>query len=337
MEETRDYFKQPGLSSSLIKGLIEKGEEKGMAMKRAFVVGGLVDLVITENGILEDLCVIDRGATKPRPQMQTFCESLMELYKPDLLASDTLPSIPKSYYQIAYEAAEIKAKKLDSVVQEFEGTCTRYWNYLVKAIQYEKQGIVVISEEEETQVLKCINEIRASRFLPYFTPKEGEVFNQLEIYTKDYKIKLDSLVKNGNVLQLIDLKTIHTFTENAKQNIMKFRYDIQAYYYSFVVQQILNGEPFTTNDEGFKRMIEENRASLSLSSSFNFVFVSKNYNSPVLEYRFEVEEYKNILDREFYTGADVKQGIEIYKTCTERGLTPSLTNYYSITDFSTTM
>lgn len=338
-----NYFEKPGLSSSLIKALIHKGEPNYYE-NRAYVVGGIVDLIKTENKKLEDVCQVDRSFVQPRPQMKLYCENLFRILRLD---KDN-KGLNISHHEEAYTLTDIKSKKLLSengklgIKEEFESDCQSYWNYLIRRELIRKQKIELIDEEEERQVYKCLNDLERSKYDKYFNymklEEQEEIFTQLELYTELFKIKLDSvLVDHKNkTIQLIDLKTIGTFTENAVGNMISFRYDIQANYYHKVFDLILTGEDFETNDKRFLEIIDLLRT-YTLSNTFNFVFVSKNRESQVLEIKYQIEDIKNIRDRVLHTNADIQAAIDIYTECVENGVRPDLTNYYLMKESSITI
>ena len=323
------------LSSSQIKALIKKGEDKKDEYRNQFVLGDLVDKVLTENGVLEKLCIVDKGIEVPKPQLKSFVDAVFKLYKYDLIKVEgsANPSIREDYLTEAYTEVNSKSRSFEQMLEDFnKSPCQTYWHHLIK--REKNYGKALILEYEEEQVLKCIKDVRESRFDLYFRNNKG-VFNQLEIYTKYYKIKLDCLYFDYNKLeiQLIDLKTCATFTENAMYNMLAFRYDIQAYFYHFVIQLILSGEEFTSNNPEFDELMKFRKA-ITLSQTFNFIFVSKIYNSQVLEIKYRIEDEKEILGRRLYTKYDVQKAIEIHKICRDRNVEANLTNYYLLNNSS---
>lgn len=323
------------LSSSQIKSLIKKGEDKKDEYRNQFVLGDLVDKVLTENGILVDLCIVDRGVELPKPQLKLFVDCVFKLYKYDLdkVEGSSNPDIREDYLTEAYTEVSSKSKTYEQMLEDFnKSPCQTYWSHLIK--REKSYGKALILEYEEQQVLKCIKDVRESKFDKYFSINKG-VFNQLEIYTKYFKIKLDCLYFDYDKLeiQLIDLKTCATFTENAMYNILAFRYDIQAYFYHFVVKLILSGVEFTSNNEEFNELMKFRKA-ITLSPTFNFIFVSKIYNSQVLEIKYRIENEKEILGRRVYTTYDVEKAIEIHRFCRDNNVEANLTNYYLLNNSS---
>lgn len=331
-----DYFKRIELlSSSQIKGLIKKGEDSKDEYRTQFILGSIVDLHLTEGKHLDDIRIVDINVIVPKPQMKTFVDCLYRLYRYDYRMSDQAPEIKEYYFREAFDTANFKTKSYEKVLEDFyEESCQGYWFHMLNR---ESSAKYLILPFEEAQVQNCIVQMNNSKYLQYFKKSETS-FPQLEIYTKYYKIKLDGLIFDPvtKILQPVDLKTLGTFAENFSYNILSFRYDIQAYYYCYVLSLIIDGEDFTCNDPDFEKLIKSDEQ-IQLSETFDFVFVSKNFNTQVLKVKYVVEEEKEILGKMLYTEKDVQKAIEIHKFCRDKNIDISLTNYYLYNDSSVTI
>jgi len=70
------------------------------------------------------------------------------------------------------------------------------------------------------------------------------------------------------------------------------------------------------------------RKAITLSDTFDFVFVSKNFTTQVLEVKYLIEDEKEILGKTLYTRHDVEKAIEIHRYCRDLDCECNLTNYY---------
>lgn len=333
MVEEIDYITAPQLSYSGVKRFIKKGlERKDENMN--LVIGDIVDKILTEGKKLEDLCMIE-NVNIPRKQIETFSKNLFQLYIKDLIANEFAPlPINPDYYENAYIESEIKAKKLDKILEEFESN-REYFDFLVERTRAKYNGIIVINQEERRQVDKCIDDITNSSFNKFFS-NEDLCFNQLEIITETYKIKLDSLYIENGIIYLKDLKTTGSFTINSVTAVVDYRYDIQAYLYHKVIKMILKGEKFTTNSQRFVDAFEYIKT-CKLSNTFDFIFVSKNFICPVFELKYKIEKTKDLLGKILYTKKDINKALKMWRTCTYHSVKPNLNEYYALHNYSFTI
>ena len=309
-----DYFKQRKLSSSFIKHFIKKGEPS-QEESRNLVLGNIIDKILTEGK--SDFYFIDKDLSFLTGKRKSFVDSLYSIYKEKR-------SLDEDDYRIAYEISENKQKSLEQMIELFneDEVIKKYWDFLIEKL--ENSNKIVITKEEEAQVFKCVKDI--NKFGKYF----NNSFLQLEIYTEHFKIKPDLVYVENGVLHIKDLKTLAGFTENAIFNITRFRYDIQAYFYHMVMKQILETKEFECNNEEFKNLILNNN--LILDNYFDFIFVSKDKECAVLEFKMLIEETKVINDKEYHTADDINTAIKKYLYCLEKEVEPNLTNYYLVND-----
>lgn len=293
-----NYFKEFGLSSSKIKGLIKKGIEN-KEETRNLVVGSIVDLILTENN--EDCFIVDDLEDIPTGKVKDFLDELIKLYD---------GKISEKEIKTAYELAKIKKKKIEELTLELESD---YWKFLVR--KKEEKNKYIITLAESLQIQTAVENIHKSRFEDYFNNKS---YKQLEIYTDEFKIKLDSVTVDKGIIYLNDLKTIDGHTENFMFNYTNFRYDIQAYFYHYVFNLIMSGVPFKTNDERFLKDFNKLK-SLTLSNYFNFIFVSKTIKNDCILVRNKVEPTKETNTKILYTYNDVMNGIRYFKMCKQIG------------------
>lgn len=323
----RNYFDVTDmLSASVIKSLIKKGVEN-KAESRALVVGSLVDLVLTEGQKLSDLCIVD-NVKIPSPQMKLFCEKLE-------IISEGGTNLSTENFELAYIETDIKRDSLVQTIAKFQSKENKdYFDHLVERRKKRNDNKWIINVEEEAQVLKCINDVNNSPFASLFKPS-NRVFTQLEIYCEGFKIKLDSLVFNDELQRIEpkDLKTIGSYAENGLYNIVSFRYDIQAYLYNLVLKKILSGVEFETNDPNFIKTLEE-CGHYQLSDTFDFIFCSKYQEGAVLEFKYRLEDVKELLGKELYTRQDIISAKHIFDECIQNGIKPSLSNYMILNNYS---
>jgi len=312
----KNYFEVKRLSSSFIKHFIKKGEptkEEG----RNLVIGSIVDLILTENN--EDCYFLDEELSFPTGLLKTFIDSLFNQIKNK---EDKNPT--EEDFKEAYEKSKAKQKDLNFYIDIFntDKDIIKYWNFKIDIEKNRHKPIV--TTEEEIQIKKCVKDIRD--YGKYF----NESFCQLEIYTDNFKIKPDLVYIKDGQIHIKDLKTLEGYTENAVFNMSRFRYDIQAYFYHYVMKEILRTKKFECNNKEFKKLILEN--DFTLNDYFDFIFVSKNKESNVMEFKMKIEPVKTILDREYQTKNDVENGIYKYLYCLEKRVEPNLTNYYLVND-----
>jgi hypothetical protein len=231
--------------------------------------------------------------------VKEFLDELIKLY-------DGNGKVSEEMISMAYELANIKKKKVEDLILELD---SGYWKFLVRKKKEKEKFIITLAELE--QVNTAVETISNSRFKDFFDNKS---YKQLEIYTKDFKIKLDSVTVKNGMIYLNDLKTIDGHTENFMFNYSNFRYDIQAYFYHYVFTLIMSGVPFETNNEQFLKDFT-NLKKLILSNYFNFIFVSKTNKNDCILVKNKIEPVKETNTKTLYTYNDVMNGIMYFNMC----------------------
>jgi hypothetical protein len=111
-----------------------------------------------------------------------------------------------------------------------------YWHELTKC-----NGRTMIDSEQNQVITKVVESLRNHQFTKHIF--EQESLNQLAIYFELDGIQCKALLDRVNIdhkaktLQPIDIKTIGDYTKSFKFNAQRFRYDIQAAWYTEALGQ----------------------------------------------------------------------------------------------------
>lgn len=252
-DEIEKYYKDPSLNQSRLKTLLKGMEsfknansssELYFEENESFLIGSAVDALLT--GTAEDFndtYYVPENGQKPSDTVMSIINQVYDETKrlgvlPENVGSLSLyvgyviqSCIKHDYYSTYKDETRIK-KIID---------CEYYWESLKKA-----EGKTVLSQEQYDKVKGIVDSLKASPFTSkYFTEgSDRRVYYQKPLYFTHRGVKCKALpdmiicyLENGIVtsIEIIDIKTMAGYTTNFPLSLRKYRYDIQAAWYSMAL------------------------------------------------------------------------------------------------------
>ena len=314
-----NYFEVDALSYSSLRALsigpayYKSQQEKESEEKEHFIIGSAVDCLLTEPDKFWEFYTLDfnEGCDKIQSgQMLKFIDYIT--------MNEDCGKISGDCYQEAYEYAGFKQKKLETVIKEYKEDYKEYNQWLINRHNFYKENKdKTILRLEQYNLIQSITEsLRNNEFTrKYFensTGKNIEVFNQLEIYWElkglKCKSKLDKVIidNDDKTISIIDLKTTGNSTFSFDSSVFKWRYDIQACFYSMALYWLIN----ESNDKYW------NSLQSYKFEPFRFIVESTKIQGFPLVYKCSEKFLDNALDgyykdKKHYIG--IAQLIEDYK------------------------
>lgn len=224
------YRESKAVSQSLIKSLlygvglyhkIAKEEDE----ETHFLIGDAVDILLTQGeDVFNSLFYVSK-VDKPSDTIMNIV-NYVYTRNPSTFTNIT-PLLHEAIEYYKYQPNWKAETKVMKVLELGEV----YWRELVKC-----QGKTMIDSEQFQTITKVVESLRNHRFTKHIF--EEESLNQLAIYFEldgiECKALLDrvNIDHNNKTLQPIDIKTIGDYTKSFKFNAQRFRYDIQAAWYT---------------------------------------------------------------------------------------------------------
>lgn len=228
-----EYLESSALSQSKLKRLLvhpqlflNYANNELDEPKETCIIGDAVDLILTQSddAFVNSFFVTD--AEKPTGMMGTF---VWELYT-NRQQSDA--------EQIAYERSGFKIK-IDKVRERFEKEGRMYYEALL-----ESEGKTTITTYQLNKISLIVDSLKTNPFVSKWIlgDEDLEVHKQVvldfEYLGEKCKGLVDLLVvdKKRCIIYPIDLKTSSASTTNWLPMFWKFRYDIQAAFYTYGIK-----------------------------------------------------------------------------------------------------
>lgn len=191
-------------------------EHVSIPKTRAMIMGSLVDLIISNPDKVEEQYII-KSYKIPKPQMQSYCENLLEAtLNPGLLYEETAEEY--AYNKVGFGR---KSDTLIVIRERFEKEAREYFDVLLES---QEKDIITPQEYQKAQyVLQCLkdNPMTASILL----------HDKQKMYYSEYlggcKFCPD-FVSTGDRTLVTDLKMVTNNLMDFQNNIKMFNYDIQA-------------------------------------------------------------------------------------------------------------
>lgn len=275
------YFDIEALSYSSLRALsvgpayFKYQQEQDSEEKDHLIIGSAVDIMLTENNKFWEYYYLEFeefDSELPQPQMLKFIDYLVH--------NENCGEITGNCYEEAYEYAGINKKKLETIISEFKDKYQPYYQYLIKKNIYNvnNKDKQLLTNNQYKIVDSIVNSLRNNQFTKkyfeeYFESSK-ERFTQLEIYweLKDLKCKskLDLVFVNHNTkeIQPMDLKTTGNSVFSFDSSSLRWRYDLQAAWYSMALYWLIN----YSNDEYWSK--------LKSYKLLNFKFIVESTKNP---------------------------------------------------------
>lgn len=219
------YFKDPGLSQSELKNLAYhpkyfKNRKENKIESQALTLGSIVDCLLTENKNFDKLFIVNEF-NKPSGQIGMFVDYVLMGLS----------------FDEAYKKVDFKRKKdtLEKILDVYNTSNIQDYIKFLKVGKVKK----VITKEEYNTALNVVNSLLTHKFTKdYFNSDKYDTITQLEIYWEYKKIpcksKLDivQIDHKNKIIFPIDVKTTSKSTDEFKDSVIRYRYDLQSAYYT---------------------------------------------------------------------------------------------------------
>lgn len=260
-KETQDYYNNLALSQSELKLLLDdpkkfkefkdkqaKGIQENSEDVKHFLLGSAVDCMLTSTDFLEEFHVSSLE-NKPSDNVRNIINSVfsMAIQKGnDREFTNFKSEILEACNNFEYYPNWKDETRVNKILENYQ-----YWNDLVLS-----EGKKVLSAEEYLTVRNIVASIKNHKFTREYFRKAGselEIVYQLPIFFNhkilDCKALLDMVVFNHSdkTIQPIDIKTTSGRTVHFPTSFRKYRYDIQAAWYTLALEYYKNNNIFYSN------------------------------------------------------------------------------------------
>ena len=257
-KETQDYYNNLALSQSELKLLLDdpkkfkefkdkqaQGIQENSEDAKYFLLGSAVDCMLTSTDFLEEFHVSSLE-NKPSDNVRNIINSVfsMTIQKGnDREFTNFKSEILEACNNFEYYPNWKDETRVNKILENYQ-----YWNDLVLS-----EGKKVLSAEEYLTVRNIVASIKNHKFTREYFRKAGselEIVYQLPIFfnhkTLDCKALLDMVIFNHSdkTIQPIDIKTTSGRTVHFPTSFRKYRYDIQAAWYTLALEYYKNSNIF---------------------------------------------------------------------------------------------
>lgn len=298
-EDIEEYFNSERVNQSTLKDLIEglqpfldkrTKRENQVVTPPYFIFGQAVETLLEEGeeAFKANFYVSELSGLPSDTEIE-ITEKVHERAKELSLLNEAPVSVEFLHYK-DYIEKEIKEKsyysnrKMETNINNIVNKCSTYFKELVLS-----EGKNIISSEEKSKIDEVVKSLRdSSNTSKYFSDiykedKRIHIYYQLPLYFTyegvECKALLDMAIvitdedNNALIIKPIDLKTMSGFTLDFPAAARKYRYDIQAAFYTLAFYQEDLVVP-----EGFPKITEE-----TVIDPFEFVVESSsNPGSPLV-------------------------------------------------------
>jgi hypothetical protein len=271
-QNSRNYreFKAINYSSlqklSISPYFYKKNMDEEIKETDALILGDVVDCLLTSKNQFRDRFAINL-ANHPTGLMGTFVEYYKNL---SINKHDTVIIYDKELVEKAYNLVGFKRDNLEKITALLE---TDEFINIFKFIN-ESIGKKILSDDIYNKALSCVDKVSNSIFFKYFITNNEDYKNlyQYAIYwDKDKRkslldiIHIDKLKKE---FLIIDVKTTSKYVGDFKESINKYRYDIQASYYTDAFKE----------DTLYSNLMGDGYTFLG----FRFLLINTNSDTPIV-------------------------------------------------------
>lgn len=245
IEELKKYRESPALSQSFLKKILTNDTKEDKKPKIQFLIGSLVDCLITTPELVNDWFYISQIEKYPAPQIK----EVFDTYYAKLVEDEVNIEWNDALLLETYRQVSNSRKKDETVLEDLKKE-EEYWNDLsiangrsiVSQEYWNRCNLVASSLMSNPEVNKYIVDdlfqevmFQAPLYWKY-TSIDGEV-------SKDCKGLLDCYIMNHKekTVQIVDIKTTSDSLDGWKYNIARrFRYDFQLSYYFYGMQKYID-------------------------------------------------------------------------------------------------
>lgn len=264
-EEINKYYESKALNQSTLKNLIGGldsflvNQENDHTNNKSFLIGSAVDTLLTaQDGVFRQQYYISNIENKPSDTEIDIIEKVFNLvtekYKEGEWKTKDIHNFSGFILQVADELEWRNNWKPETRINKI---CEIGYNYFEDLKN--SYGKTILSLEEAELITNIVTSLKTNSLTQFYFDKDKfkkvdnvEVYYQFPIYFEitsedgdiiECKALLDILIvykdDNGNIsnIQPIDLKTMSGNTLSFYSNFRRFRYDIQAAWYTLALKQ----------------------------------------------------------------------------------------------------
>lgn len=276
-EDVEKYFNSERVNQSTLKDLTEglqpfldkRAKRKNQVVTPSYFIFGQAVETLLEEGeeAFKANFYVSELSGLPSDTEIEITEKVHERAKELSFLNEAPVSIEFLHYKV-YIEKEIKEKsyysnrKMETNINNIVDKCSQYFKELVLS-----EGKNIVSTEEKSKIDNTVKSLRESpNTAKYFSDFYDDnpnlhIYFQLPLYFSyrgvECKALLDMVVvetdddNNAISIEIIDLKTLSGYTLDFPSSARKFRYDIQAGFYSLaiVMDDLIVPEGFPTISE----------------------------------------------------------------------------------------
>lgn len=232
-----NYKKAEGVSQSQLKallvgvGVFNKVEDDDE--KVHFLLGDAVDMWLTQGKEEFENSYYISTIKKPSDTIVKIVNRIFEGYPYDENPRDYFDALLEACNHYEYQSNWKDETKINKISLEGQD----YWNELIEA-----DGRPIIDVEQYSIVKSIVNTLTTHEFTKDIFDTQDKVYGQLAIYFNYTDIECKALLDRVHVnhknktIQPYDLKTTGDFVTNFKKSAKRFRYDIQASWYTLALE-----------------------------------------------------------------------------------------------------
>lgn len=248
-----EYRNHKAFSYSILSKFDREGFRKISSLfdevkSQSLTFGSAVDIALT-GGLDEFMSKFTAYASPPiSGALENITRRLYDKYGNEY---KSLGDIPNEYIleeAIDYQPRYKDSTKLSTIIANGD----IYYNNLVLA-----EGKTVLTMDDYDRVHKCVKELKTNPFTRWYfddlNPDRYETAYQLKFKTAymdgEIKCMIDRIIVDheNKKIHLIDLKTTSGNEEDFEESFLKWRYNIQAQLYTFIVDRIINEDEYFSN------------------------------------------------------------------------------------------
>jgi len=222
-----EYVKTPVMNQSLLKLLLisPKAFKFGSSQEESssLIRGSALDILVTQGEEAFKNAFYVAKITAPTGKYKLFVDKLFVLSGGE---------VDERFYEEAYHHADWKREGLQKVIDTFKDKYFEYYKERVKNI-----GKIGLSDEDWSNTYDMANTILTDPFCSqYFKNADFQVPIYGKLLDIDCKALLDIVIETEDTVQPIDIKTTGFNVFDFERSYRKFRYDIQASFYTEILK-----------------------------------------------------------------------------------------------------
>lgn len=258
-----NYREYPAINYSMLSTLDKNPRdvnEPRQMTSDGITFGDVLDILLTqsEEKFNEEYIILTHAAEKPVGQLGEFIDELYRQHKKNdekIEWADGIPVLNEYLIKDSYNIVGFKRDSQPKVVDRLLSEGLAYLNFLTSS-----ENKKIITQEMYLNVLKAVQTLDSNQFTGGYwcnfynhNLEEREVLFQVPIL---FKVDLDFLVERENhpdgkalfdildfnhkekTIQPIDLKSTSDYISQFPTSFLKWRYYLQAAYYSYGLSQV---------------------------------------------------------------------------------------------------